>query len=252
MGMNALNVVMGPAVMTVGGVDVGFTRGGIEIRYPREYKSIEADQALGVILKKKTKEQFFVKTTLLEASLDNLALAWDQTSVAVLGTNSSVVQEKVIIITGPGPNNKTRVVTLLRCISNSEGAAKWTKDEEQGIEVEYECIKQDGSGGTTLGKMGTIVDTDGTLTIDSAAVIPSVVEDSAISPVILACSGGTAPYIHWTVVGGALPTGLSLTEATGAITGTPTTVGIYNFTAKIVDAVAGIATKVFSMTITAA
>jgi len=46
-------------------------------------------------------------------------------------------------------------------------------------------------------------------------------------------SGGTAPY-SWSIVGGALPPGLTLTAA-GTVSGTPTTVGQSNFTIQVVD-----------------
>jgi hypothetical protein len=48
-------------------------------------------------------------------------------------------------------------------------------------------------------------------------------------------SGGTAPY-NFTVPPGTLPTGLGLNPSTGAITGTPTTPGTYNFTITATDA----------------
>ncbi|OYW18224.1 MAG: hypothetical protein B7Z52_05450, partial [Burkholderiales bacterium 12-64-5] len=38
----------------------------------------------------------------------------------------------------------------------------------------------------------------------------------------LAASGGTAPYSSWTIISGALTSGLSLNASTGAISGTPT------------------------------
>jgi hypothetical protein len=48
-------------------------------------------------------------------------------------------------------------------------------------------------------------------------------------------SGGTAPYV-FSISGGNLPPGLSLNQATGTISGTPTAGGTYSFTAKVVDA----------------
>jgi uncharacterized repeat protein (TIGR03803 family) len=39
----------------------------------------------------------------------------------------------------------------------------------------------------------------------------------------LAATGGTPPYSNWTVTSGSLPPGLTLTAATGVISGTPTT-----------------------------
>ena len=47
-------------------------------------------------------------------------------------------------------------------------------------------------------------------------------------------TGGTGP-VKWTVTSGSLPFGLSLDVSTGAITGTPTNVGIYPFTLTATD-----------------
>jgi len=62
---------------------------------------------------------------------------------------------------------------------------------------------------------------------------------------------GAPPYIC-SIVSGSLPPGLTLNPSTGEITGTPTTSGTYNFTAKVVDSgnpVAGVVTKDCSVTI---
>jgi hypothetical protein len=50
----------------------------------------------------------------------------------------------------------------------------------------------------------------------------------------LQSSGGTAP-ITWSVTQGTLPTGLSLNNSTGAISGTPTTAATSNFTVQAAD-----------------
>ena len=51
----------------------------------------------------------------------------------------------------------------------------------------------------------------------------------------LSASGGTTPYT-WSIVGGSLPPGLTLNTSSGAITGTPTAAGTFNFTAQVSDA----------------
>ncbi|RDZ28228.1 putative Ig domain-containing protein [Lysobacter silvisoli] len=48
-------------------------------------------------------------------------------------------------------------------------------------------------------------------------------------------SGGTAPYT-FAITAGALPAGLSLNTTTGALTGTPTAAGTFNFTVRATDA----------------
>jgi hypothetical protein len=53
----------------------------------------------------------------------------------------------------------------------------------------------------------------------------------------LVASGGLQPYT-FSIIGGSLPPGLTLNTTTGAITGTPTTAGTFNFTAMVADATA--------------
>lgn len=58
---------------------------------------------------------------------------------------------------------------------------------------------------------------------------------NAYSGTGLSVSGGSTPYV-WSISAGALPTGLSLSTTTGAITGTPNSAGNYTFTVKARDA----------------
>ena len=58
----------------------------------------------------------------------------------------------------------------------------------------------------------------------------------------LTANGGVAPYT-FSILSGSLPPGLTLNTSTGAITGTPTTAGTYNFTAKVVDSKSNTATS---------
>lgn len=55
---------------------------------------------------------------------------------------------------------------------------------------------------------------------------------------ITPASGGTAPYAY-AVTAGALPTGLTLNAATGAITGTPSALGTFNFSITATDSSTG-------------
>lgn len=50
----------------------------------------------------------------------------------------------------------------------------------------------------------------------------------------LVASGGVAPYT-FSITAGALPPGLSLDAATGAITGMPTKEAVFSYTAEVVD-----------------
>ena len=67
----------------------------------------------------------------------------------------------------------------------------------------------------------------------------------------LVASGGVPSYTY-SISGGSLPPGLSLNTSTGAISGTPTTSGTYNYTAKVVDSGGGSVTSNCSISMTQA
>jgi Putative Ig domain len=63
--------------------------------------------------------------------------------------------------------------------------------------------------------------------------LPSAQVSSSYSTT-LAAANGTTPY-SWSITSGSLPAGLTLTAATGVISGTPTTAGTSSFTVKVTD-----------------
>jgi hypothetical protein len=71
-----------------------------------------------------------------------------------------------------------------------------------------------------------------------ATALPGATLGSAYTTSILPASGGTAPY-DYAVTAGALPGGLNLNAATGAITGTPSALGTFNFSITATDSSTG-------------
>jgi hypothetical protein len=64
----------------------------------------------------------------------------------------------------------------------------------------------------------------------------------------LTAIGGSGSY-SWSVVGGALPAGLTLDAVTGAISGTPTADGTSSFTVQVQDGALSTATQALSITV---
>jgi hypothetical protein len=62
--------------------------------------------------------------------------------------------------------------------------------------------------------------------------LPNAAQNAAYNTA-LAATGGITPYT-WSIVG-SLPTGLTLNTTSGAITGTPTVTGAFNFTVQVSD-----------------
>jgi len=67
----------------------------------------------------------------------------------------------------------------------------------------------------------------------------------------LSATGGVGAYV-WTVTAGALPGGLALTAGTGAIGGTPTAAGTFEFTVQATDGAGASGTKALSIVVAAA
>jgi Bacterial Ig domain/Putative Ig domain len=90
--------------------------------------------------------------------------------------------------------------------------------------------------------LGTVISGPATLTVNASTsplqVTTSQLPDGTVAGAYsstLSASGGSTPYT-WSLLSGALPTGLTL-NTTGTIAGTPTTAGVFRFTVQVSDAV---------------
>ncbi len=82
-----------------------------------------------------------------------------------------------------------------------------------------------------------------------SVVLPEAILSAAYNGALIG-SGGVLPYVY-AISAGSLPPGLSLNTTTGAITGTPTTPGRFEFTAAVTDAALDVASKTLSLDVTA-
>jgi hypothetical protein len=76
----------------------------------------------------------------------------------------------------------------------------------------------------------------------TSETLPSGQEKYAYIGVQFTASGGTAPYTWATVGGNPVPTGLLL-NSSGYLSGTPTAMGVYNFTVQVTDSASKSVTK---------
>jgi formylglycine-generating enzyme required for sulfatase activity len=108
-------------------------------------------------------------------------------------------------------------------------------------------VKATNAAGTDTKSLSITIDTaaGGTAPKISTTTLQSGTVGTAYNQK-LAATGGTS--ITWSIDSGTLPTGLTLAETTGAITGTPTTAGTFTFTVNAANA-AGDDTKELSITI---
>jgi uncharacterized repeat protein (TIGR03803 family) len=91
----------------------------------------------------------------------------------------------------------------------------------------------------------------------SSTPVPVVVTTTSLPPVTvhesinltLSASGGQQPY-KWTLISGALPSNGSLLIANGDLFGFPPTIGTYDFTVEVTDALGATATQALSLVVT--
>ncbi len=96
----------------------------------------------------------------------------------------------------------------------------------------------------------TVNSNGSSLQITTSSPLPNGTAGTAYSQT-LAATGGTQPYT-WSVISGALPSGISLNFSSGALTGAPASAGTFAFTAQVSDKNSLKASKPFAITVAGA
>jgi Ice-binding-like/Putative Ig domain len=113
--------------------------------------------------------------------------------------------------------------------------------------------------GRALARTGAVTLDTNSLTNPGASGTPGPLSVSCAFPTAvlnqsytsaLGAAGGIPPY-SYSISAGNLPTGLNINPSTGAITGTPTVVNTFNYTARVVDSTFAAATTSCSINVLA-
>lgn len=108
----------------------------------------------------------------------------------------------------------------------------------------------DAAGNTATGTVtATVTATPPQVTTPAYSAIAKSVSMSPATQTLTVGSASIPATGAWSISSGALPAGLTLSPDTGAITGTPTVTGTFNFTVKVVDSNGLIGTKANSLTV---
>lgn len=181
------NIVVGEAMVKIGAsntsmtnsdfdnlTSVGGTQGGVEISWEPDMVDIEVDQYGDAAKVIQSKVKVMVKTTLAEATLNNLALAWSYDSVGandvianndgantktfLFGVQNVYPYEKAIQILGNAPGSdasttKTRKFNTKRAISMESSTISMKRAEATVFAVSFRILPVSADVGYEYGKI---------------------------------------------------------------------------------------------------
>lgn len=187
MAVNVSNIVVGEATIKVGDSsgatsiaamdgfsDVGATQNGVEISWEPDMVDIEIDQYGDAARIVQSKVKVMVKTTLAEATLNNLALAWNYDSVGstdvvanndgantktfLFGGQTVFPYEKALVVTGVAPGSdatstKTRKFYTKRAISMEATQLTMKRAEASVFAVGFRILPKTEDVGYEYGKI---------------------------------------------------------------------------------------------------
>jgi outer membrane autotransporter protein len=149
----------------------------------------------------------------------------------------------------------TQTGTLPTGITFNAGTRTFSGTPTQSGSFPITVTVTDSTGGTaaTVTNNYTLTIATPTLTLTPAAgALPAGTAGTAYSQTFTA-SNGIAPYAY-AISAGALPAGLTLNGTTGALSGTPTVAGTFNFSVRATDSTTGTAatvTNAYTLTLSA-
>jgi hypothetical protein len=188
MAVNVSNIVVGEATLKLGDsanattiaamdsfADLGATQNGVEISWEPDMVDIEIDQYGDAARIVQSKVKVMVKTTLAEATLNNLALAWNydqntggaaivnnndgaNTQTFKFGAQTVFPYEKALVITGTAPNSaagavKTRKFYTKRAISMEASNVTMKRAEASVFAVGFRILPKTEDSGYEYGKI---------------------------------------------------------------------------------------------------
>lgn len=133
---NAENVIIGVGKLSVDGGSVGYTSGGVTLVMTSDKMDKEVDQSYAAIGIHKIRESFELRTSLAEATLENLKLIWEQTEDIVTDGSTRTlswgmnpdVQEHTLEFKGKSPEGLDRIFTVHKAVIWEVGEMVHQKD----------------------------------------------------------------------------------------------------------------------------
>lgn len=182
---------------------IGFTRDGVEVTYTPEFREVEVDQLLDAAAMRRTKQSVSVKTTLAEATLENLQTVWALPSDALAqfathqtgwdgenliqgdkqiglseGELGDVPNERSLAFVGQAPqkpgHNVERIYHIRRVLQTEASSHSLKRAEDTVFPVTFRCMPDPGHPGAGYGIIKDRVYSGGTSRVHPKPKTPAV------------------------------------------------------------------------------
>ena len=160
------NVKVGVCSVLYNGVDLGHTKGGVEVTYEQMYKDVSVDKYGETTVEKYlTGEKLTVKVPLAEFTIANLRVAMPQTEFAgaankriTVGQNagvSALADAAQLVLHPTSEGTRAYDIVLHKAVATGTVTLQHKIDEEKIIEVTFEgLLDETKSAGNYLGLFG--------------------------------------------------------------------------------------------------
>lgn len=171
MAVTFANIVVGEGTISVDGTDIGATQEGATLSWEPDMVDIEVDQFGDAAKVVQSMVKVSLQTTLAEATLENLVLAWGLNATDDLSSGggtktlnipiySVYPEEHTVVIVGNAPGStasvtKTRTYTTHRAVQYSASEHALKRSENTSFPVDFRILPDSSQTGA---EYGTIVD----------------------------------------------------------------------------------------------
>lgn len=148
MDYNQTNVIIGVGRLSVDGTSLGYTSGGVMLTATSERIDKEVDQSYAPVGIHKVKESFQIKTSLAEATLENLKLVWEQTETVQVGVGTRTLSwgmnpaviEHALEFKGKSPEGFDRTYSVYKAVVMEVGEITHVKNALTVIPVTFRVL----------------------------------------------------------------------------------------------------------------
>jgi len=170
MAVTFANIVVGEGTVSIDASDIGGTQEGATLSWEPDMVDIEIDQFGDAAKVVQSMVKVSLQTTLAEATLENLVIAWGLNATDDLTTSTSKTlsiplysvypEEHTVVIVGNAPGSdasttKTRTYTTHRAVQYSASEHGLKRSENTAFPVDFRILPDSTETGA---EYGTIVD----------------------------------------------------------------------------------------------